>query len=93
MDMKNIVFIKDNKLVTNSLVLADEFGRRHNNVMSSINGLIDRGRLGVLDFKRTNYIDVQNKNRPLIELSERGFLIAMPFIGGVKSEQGADEVS
>ena len=85
---KRIVFIKDNQLVTNSLVLAEQFGREHRNVLASLRSLEKSGHLNALDFKPVKYTDPKGEERPMIELSERGFLIAMPFIGGNKSRDG-----
>ncbi|WP_120807005.1 hypothetical protein, partial [Yersinia sp. IP36721] len=41
-----------------------------------------------LDFKETSYVDKMNRAKPCYELTERGFLIAMPFIGGEKARDG-----
>ncbi|CAI1769734.1 Uncharacterized phage-encoded protein [Serratia fonticola] len=68
--------------------VAIEFGRRHDNVMQSIRSLIESGHLGALDFKDSSYISKQKKELPCYALTERGFLIAMPFIGGDKARDG-----
>ena len=87
--MSDLVFIKNNKLPTNSLVLAGEFGRNHKDVLKSIRSLEDTGHfISGREFSPTYYVDVQAKERPMYELTERGFLIAMPFIGGKKSRDG-----
>lgn len=36
----------------------------------------------------TPYLDIQGKTQKMYVLDERSFLIAMPFIGGKKSEDG-----
>jgi len=79
---------EDGKIVTDSLIIADQFERQHKNVLASLDGLIERGRIGQLDFKPTSYMDQWNRQQRMIELTERGALIAMPFIGGSKSEEG-----
>jgi Rha family phage regulatory protein len=79
---------EDGKIVTDSLIIADQFERQHKNVLASLDGLIERGRIGQLDFKPTSYMDQWNRQQRMIELTERGALIAMPFIGGNKSEEG-----
>lgn len=89
LDFKLVTLVESSRsCFVTSLAIADAFGREHFNVLASIKGLIERGRLGALDFKGTSYKDVQNKKRPMLELTERGFLIAMPFIGGDKAEEG-----
>ncbi|WGL99167.1 hypothetical protein QE177_04605 [Arsenophonus sp. aPb] len=52
--------------------------------MQNIRSLIASNHLGLLDFKKSSYINKQNNEQPCYELTERGFLIAMPFIGGNK---------
>lgn len=79
---------EDGKIVTDSQIIADQFERRHGNVLTSLDGLIADGTLSQLDFKSAEYLDEQSKPRRMFELTERGALIAMPFIGGRKSRQG-----
>ena len=86
--MNDLVFIEQGRLKTNSVIVANANNRRHDNVMQAIKGLIRSGHLGSLDFKETYYTDIQGKRQPMLELTERGFLIAMPFIGGTKSRDG-----
>ncbi|HIC3082114.1 TPA: Rha family transcriptional regulator [Salmonella enterica] len=56
--------------------------------MQNIRSLIESDHLGPLDFKESSYVNKQNKVQPCYELTERGFLIAMPFIGGEKARDG-----
>ena len=76
------------KPVTDSLAIAQEFASRHDNVLQKLDGLIADATISRLDFKGANYTDEQGKQRRLIELTERGALIAMPFIGGRNSRAG-----
>ncbi|WGL99152.1 Rha family transcriptional regulator [Arsenophonus sp. aPb] len=86
--MKNLIKkVKDIPVVT-TYVIADEFGRDHFRVMNSIDSLIMSNHLGSSDFRASSYISKQNKELPCYELTERGFLIAMPFIGGNKAKDG-----
>nr|WP_314859353.1 Rha family transcriptional regulator [uncultured Undibacterium sp.] len=84
----SIVHVFKGELVTDSLAIAQEFGRRHDNVMQSLDDLVKDGTINRLDFKVVKYLDAKGEQRRKIELSERGALIAMPFIGGKKSRQG-----
>lgn len=83
-----VVHLYEGKPVTDSLAIAQEFGRRHDNVMQSLDDLVKDGTINRLDFKVVKYLDAKGEQRRKIELSERGALIAMPFIGGKKSRQG-----
>ena len=76
------------KPVTDSLAISHEFVSRHDNVLQKLDGLIADGTIGRLDFKESSYVNVQNKTQRMIELTERGALIAMPFIGGRNSRAG-----
>ncbi|ECI2457660.1 hypothetical protein AH259_11440 [Salmonella enterica subsp. enterica] len=86
--MKNLIKKVNGVPVVSTEVIAIEFGRRHDNVMQNIRSLIESGHLGALDFKDSSYTSKQNKEMPCYELTERGFLIAMPFIGGDKAKDG-----
>ncbi|HCB1065384.1 Rha family transcriptional regulator [Klebsiella variicola] len=86
--MKKLIKQVNGVPVVSTEVIAIEFGRRHDNVLQNIRSLIASGHLGALDFKDSSYISKQNKEIACYELTERGFLIAMPFIGGDKAKDG-----
>jgi Rha family phage regulatory protein len=88
LDDTALVRICGGELVTDSLTIAREFGRAHKNVLASIDSLIADHTISRLDFKPAEYTDEQGKPRRLTDLTERGALIAMPFIGGVNSRMG-----
>lgn len=73
---------------TDSLIIAQEFGRAHKNVLQSLDDLAKDGTIGRLEFKPSSYLNAQGKQQRKIELSEKAALIAMPFIGGKKAKQG-----
>lgn len=83
-----IVHLHCGKPVTNSLAISREFGRRHDNVLQSLDGLIEDGTINRLEFKAVKFTDAKGEQRRMIELTERGALIAMPFIGGKQSRIG-----
>ncbi|MBN3812223.1 phage regulatory protein/antirepressor Ant [Paraburkholderia sp. Ac-20347] len=83
-----LVHVRDGDLVTDSLTIAHEFGRRHDNVLQTLDSLLSDGTVSGLEFKAAEYFDEQRKPRRMVELTERGALIAMPFIGGRKSRIG-----
>jgi len=74
--------------VVDSLVISREFGRRHDNVLQTLDSLIADDTIDHLDFKAVEYVDAKGQKRRAIELDERGALIAMPFVGGRKSRLG-----
>jgi len=83
-----IVHMHLGKAITDSLAIAKEFQRRHDNVLQSLDSLIADGTISRLDSKERDYTDERGKAQRMIELTERGALIAMPFIGGRNSRAG-----
>lgn len=83
-----LVHFHKGKPVTDSLAIAGEFLARHDNVLQKLDGLIDDSTINRLDFKAVEYTDAKGERRRMIELTERGALIAMPFIGGRNSRAG-----
>ncbi|SFT43986.1 phage regulatory protein, rha family [Pseudovibrio denitrificans] len=86
--MQHLIKIENGKPVTDTLVIAEVFGRRHDEVLRSVRGLINEGTLGLREFASSSYLNAQNKEQPMYQLSEKAALIAMPFIGGRKSKEG-----
>lgn len=83
-----LVHVRNGGLFTDSLTIAREFGRRHGNVLRTVDSLIGDGTVSRLEIESAEYLDEQGKPRRMFELNERGALIAMPFIGGRKSREG-----
>lgn len=83
-----LVHLHDGKPATDSLTIAREFGRQHKNVLQSLDELIASGAISRLDFQPREYTDERGKKQRLVGLTERGALIAMPFIGGKNSRAG-----
>ena len=77
---------KDNQPLTNSLLVAETFGKEHRNVLRDIKNLIEGGVLKNEQtpmFEETTYISEQNKQiYPLYVMNQDGFtLLAMGFNG------------
>lgn len=81
-----IIEIHGKELTTTSLIIADLFGRPHKNVLQSLDKLSSKNK--ELTFKPIDYIDKNGETKRALQLNERQFLIAMPFIGGLKSMEG-----
>src|SRR5690606_18330449 len=86
--MGQLVFISNNRLVTDSLMIAEEFGKSHDNVMRDIRQHIEKlceaemGECGVLNFEETQYQHPQNKQwYPKYDLTEDAFaIVAMSYV-------------
>ena len=83
-----LVEVHGEKLTTTSLIIAELFGKKHFHVLRNIDKLIAKGRLDQSKIGLSEYKDSSGKNNKMYILDERSFLIAMPFIGGNKSEEG-----
>ena len=81
-DLK-LVEVHGQKLTVTSLVVSELFGRKHSHVLRSIEKF--GGEYGIVP---TSYTDLSNRQQKMYSLTERQFLIAMPFIGGTKSFEG-----
>ena len=84
----SLIHFHKGKPVTDSLIISTEFASRHDNVLQKLDGLIADGTIDRLDLKAVAYRDAKGEQRRMIELTERGALIAMPFIGGKNSRAG-----
>ncbi|MDR5878802.1 Rha family transcriptional regulator [Caballeronia sp. LZ032] len=85
---RGLLRVRDGVPVVDSLVIAREFGRRHDNVLQTLDSLVADGTINHLDSKAVEYRDAKGEKRRAIELDERGALIVMPFVGGRKSRLG-----
>lgn len=83
-----LVHVRGGDLVTDSLTIAREFGRRHDHVLRMLDSLITDSTISRPNFEETSYADEWNRQQRMIELDERGALIAMLFVGGRNSRRG-----
>lgn len=83
--MNEIVFRgANNQALTNSLLVAETFGKEHRNVMQSIRSLIGTAEnSAVLEmFEEMTYKNEQNKEQPMFLMNRDGFsLLVMGFTG------------
>lgn len=73
--MKNLVTVNNGVAMTSSLLIAELFDRPHDNVLKSLDKLVDS-----VGFNAISYIDSMNRPKRAYELTERQALIAMHFI-------------
>ncbi|MGE6717862.1 Rha family transcriptional regulator [Peribacillus frigoritolerans] len=80
--MNQLVFITKGQAVTDSLRIAEVFGKDHNNVLKDIRKQIDYvgEEFGQVNFHQSSYINLQNKEMPKFDLTEDAFtLVAMSY--------------
>ena len=80
--MEELVYLKNDEAVCSSLQVAEKFGKRHDNVMQSIRGLLKNEETHEM-FKKSSYIEEQNNQRyPMYLMNRDGFsLLVMGFTG------------
>ncbi len=82
-----LVEVNGQKLTTNSLVMAEQFGRKHKNIIAKIESSFSSTEPEIIEFNRlnfkpVNYIDSKGEPRKFYQMTEEGFTeIAMSLTG------------
>ncbi|MFW5436329.1 Rha family transcriptional regulator [Paenibacillus apiarius] len=80
--MNQLVFIENGKTVTDSLMVAEVFGKRHADVIRSIEGLECSEEFGKRNFALSSYKSGQNKDLPKYIITQDGFsFLVMGYTG------------
>ena len=80
----SLVTLHDGIAVTNTIIIAEHFGKEHKHVLEAVRALIGDC---PLEFHRSNfrpreYYDSRGQAQPMYELTEKGFaMLAMGFVG------------
>ena len=76
--MNQLVFIENQKVMTDSLVVAEMFGKEHKNVLRDINTQIEYAgdEFSQLNFEPSNY-EVRGKQYPKYNLTEEAFTLVV----------------
>lgn len=74
--------IKDNHAITTSLIVADLFSKRHDNIIQKLKNLECSDEFNALNFKAVSYRDAKNELRTCYEMTKDGFIfLVMGFTG------------
>ncbi len=74
--------MENNQPMVSSLVVAELFEKRHDNVLQSINDLEIPDHFNALNFQGVKYTDAKGEKRPSFNMTRDGFsLLAMGFTG------------
>lgn len=69
--------------MTDSLKVANKFGKRHDNVLQSIDRLKCSTKFRLLNFQESYYINEQGKEQRMFSMTKDGFMfLVMGFTGG-----------
>lgn len=80
--MANLVFINNEKVVTDSLTVAATFNKEHSRVMRDIRNLKCSEEFRVGNFAESTYINKQDRKYPKYIISEQGFsILVMSYTG------------
>lgn len=80
-----IVEIINNQPMTNSLKIAEVFGKRHKNILSGIKSLKCSQEFNELNFKLVNYTDCKGEQRPMYNITKDGFVFLVMGYTGEKA--------
>ena len=83
-NMSNVVYVKQNRVLTNSKELAEAFGKQHKDVLRKIEARLPEHSEEFVrrNFTLVSYLGGNNEERPMHELTKDGFMaIAMTFTG------------
>lgn len=80
--MNQLVFIDNGKTVTDSLTVAEVFGKRHDNVIRDIKSMECSREFSLLNFEESTYLNGQGREMPKYIITEKGFtLLVMGYTG------------
>lgn len=80
--MTQLVFIDNGKTVTDSLTIAEVFGKEHKNVIRDIENLECSEEFNRLNFERIYYTDARNRLKPKYIITQDGFsFLVMGYTG------------
>lgn len=81
-ELQNAVFIQNQEIKTDSLKVAEVFGKRHSDIIRAIKNIDCSTEFSERNFALADYLDEQGKSRPMHEMTKDGFIfLAMGFTG------------
>lgn len=86
-DLNNAVFIQDQQIKTDSLKVADAFGKRHGDIIRAIKSIDCSLEFSQRNFALAEYLDEQGKTRPMYEMTKDGFIFLVMGFTGAKAAQ------
>lgn len=90
--MKELVFKgESNQVLTNSLLVAEKFGKEHNKVIRDIQNLSCSDEFRAANFGVSYYISLQNKELPMYVMTKDGFSFLVMGYTGVKAGMFKEE--
>lgn len=85
LDVERFVMIKNDQPVTNSMKVAEAFGKRHDNVLRNLKSLDCSTEFTALNFEASEYIDSTGRVLPMYEMTKNGFIFLVMGFTGAKA--------
>ena len=80
--MNSIVLVKNQSVITTSILVAEKFERNHRDILRAIKKLDCSQEFNERNFTLVEYVDAKGEKRPMYEMTKNGFsFIAMGFTG------------
>ena len=86
-ELQNAVFIQNDQIKTDSLKVADVFGKRHGDIIRALKNIDCSTEFSERNFALAEYFDEQGKPRPMYEMTKDGFIFLAMGFTGVKAAQ------
>lgn len=81
-DFRHLVTAHDGHATTNTLIVAEQFGMQHKNVLQAVKNLECSDEFNRLNFQPISYYDARGRQQRAFELTRDGFMfLAMGFTG------------
>lgn len=82
-----LVHLSNNRLVTTSLLIAQNFGKKHAHVLRDVENLECSQEFRESNFGLSSYLTSQNKEMPMYEITRDGFVfLCMGFTGAAAAQ-------
>lgn len=85
LDVERFVMIKNDQPITNSLKVAEAFGKQHKNVLQSLQRIECSEEFNGLNFQPVSYIDTKGETRRMVEMTKDGFIFLVMGFTGAKA--------
>lgn len=84
--MEDLVLVMNNEVVCNSLMVAEKFEKRHNNILRDISNLLKNEQVKSRKiFRLSSYKDTKGEERPMYTMNRKGFTILVMGFNGDKA--------
>ncbi|WP_153465040.1 Rha family transcriptional regulator [Sediminibacillus terrae] len=80
--MSQLVFVKDKQVVTDSLTVAQVFGKSHDKILRDVRDMECSQEFSLANFGESTYVNDRGREYPKIIMTEQGFtILAMGYTG------------